>query len=87
MYIIAKDGSGDFTAKYRERAVADKDSVRIIGEARDRTVITASGCARDLDEKGKERGAFLSAAPLIAGNNVKPNEYCGLIKAEDSMLC
>ena len=79
MYIVAKDGSGDFTSiqqaidaihggerspvilllrmdEYRERVVVDKDNVRIIGEARDRTVITASGCAKDRDESGAERG-------------------------------
>ena len=80
MYIIAKDGSGDFTSiqqaidfipgggraptilllrmdEYRERVVVNKDNVRIIGEARDRTVITAKGCAKDLDENGNERGS------------------------------
>ncbi|MBR5110460.1 MAG: hypothetical protein IK099_09705 [Clostridia bacterium] len=94
MYIIAKDGSGDFTSiqqaidaipgggraptilllrmdEYRERVVVDKDNVRIIGEARDRTVITAKGCAKDLDEEGKERGTFLSATFTVTGHNVE----------------
>ena len=94
MYIIAKDGSGDFTSiqqavdaipgggrsptilllrmdEYRERVVVDKDNVRIIGEARDRTVITACGCARDPDENGGERGTFLSATFMVTGNNVE----------------
>ena len=67
MYIIAKDGSGDFTSiqaaidaipmnhrqptillvrmdEYHERVIVNKDNIRIIGEARDRTVITHSGC-------------------------------------------
>ena len=71
MYIIAKDGSGDFTSiqaaidavpagqhaptillvrmdEYHERVIVNKDNLRIIGEARDRTVITHSGCAHDL---------------------------------------
>ena len=94
MYIIAKDGSGDFTSiqqaidaipgggrapvilllrmdEYKERVVVDKDNVRIIGEARDRTVITASGCAKDLDENGNERGTFLSATFTVTGHNVE----------------
>ena len=94
MYIIAKDGSGDFTSiqqaidaipgggrtptilllrmdEYQERVVVDKDNVRIIGEARDRTVITAKGCAKDLDENGNERGTFLSATFMVTGNNVE----------------
>ena len=94
MYIIAKDGSGDFTSiqqaidaipgggraptilllrmdEYKERVVVNKDNVRIIGEARDRTVITASGCAKDLDENGNERGTFLSATFMVTGNNVE----------------
>ena len=75
MYIIAKDGSGDFTSiqqaidaipgggrtptilllrmdEYQERVVVDKDNVRIIGEARDRTVITAKGCASRCAKNG-----------------------------------
>ena len=94
MYIIAKDGSGDFTSiqaaidaipgggraptilllrmdEYQERVVVNKDKVRIIGEARDRTVITAKGCAKDLDANGNERGTFLSATFMVTGHNVE----------------
>ena len=94
MYIIAKDGSGDFTSiqqaidaipggsraptillvrmdEYQERVVVDKDNVRIIGEARDRTVVTATGCALDKDENGQDRGTFLSATFTITGHNVE----------------
>jgi len=94
MYIIAKDGSGDFTSiqqaidaipgggrqptilllrmdEYHERVVVNKDNVRIIGEARDRTVITNSACAKDLDENGKERGTFLSFTFMVTGSNVE----------------
>ena len=94
MYIIAKDGSGDFTSiqqaidaipgggrtptillvrmdEYQERVVVDKDNVRIIGEARDRTIITVKGCAKDLDENGNERGTFLSATFMVTGHNVE----------------
>ena len=94
MYIVAKDGSGDFTSiqqaidaipggglaptiillrmeEFNERVVVDKDNVRIIGEARDRTVITAKGCAKDLNPDGTERGTFLSATFMVTGNNVE----------------
>ncbi len=94
MYIIAKDGSGDFTSiqaaidaipmsnrvptillvrmdEYQERVIVNKDNVRIIGEARDRTVITHSGCAKDLNEEGKEKGTFLSYTFLVTGDNVE----------------
>ncbi len=94
MYIVAKDGSGDFTSiqaaidaipmgnraptivlvrmeTYQERVIVNKDNVRIIGEARDRTVITHSGCAKDLNEEGQEKGTFLSYTFLVTGNNVE----------------
>ncbi len=94
MYIIAKDGSGDFTSiqaaidavpagnrapiillvrmeEYHEKVVVNKDNLRIIGEARDRTVITNSGCAKDLNEEGKEKGTFLSYTFIVTGNNVE----------------
>ncbi len=94
MYIIAKDGSGDFTSiqaaidalpmsgrvptilllrmdEYHEKVVVNKDNIRIIGEARDRTVITNSGCARDLGPDGKEKGTFLSYTFLVTGKNVE----------------
>jgi len=94
MYIIAKDGSGDFTSiqaaidaipmsnrqptillvrmdEYHEKVVVNKDNVRIIGEARDRTVIVNSGCAHDLNEEGKEKGTFLSYTFLVTGTNVE----------------
>ena len=94
MYIIAKDGSGDFTSiqqaidavpggggaptilllrmdEYQERVVVNKDNIRLIGEARDRTVITAKGCAKDLNPDGTERGTFLSATFMVTGNNVE----------------
>lgn len=94
MYIIAKDGSGDFTSiqaaidhipgggiaptillvrmdEYRERVVVNKDHVRIIGEARDRTVITHSACARDKFPDGTEKGTFLSFTMLVTGRDVE----------------
>ncbi len=94
IYIIAKDGSGDFTSiqqavdalpgggqapaillvrmdEYQERVVVDKDNVRIVGEARDRTVITAKGCAVDKNPDGSDRGTFLSATFMVTGRNVE----------------
>ena len=94
MYIIAKDGSGDFTSiqqaidaipaggrtptlllvrmdEYQERVVVNKDNVRIVGEARDRTVITHSACAKDTDPDGRARGTFLSFTFLVTGRNVE----------------
>ncbi len=57
--------------EFHERVVVNKDNVRIIGEARDRTVITAKGCAKDLNPDGTERGTFLSATFMVTGNNVE----------------
>lgn len=94
MYIIAKDGSGDFTSiqaaidavpgggraptillvrmdEYHERVIVNKDNLHIVGEARDRTVITHSACAKDRDENGQERGTFLSFTMLVTGHNVE----------------
>ena len=94
IYVVARDGSGDFTSvqqavdalpvcsdtpnilvlrmgEYPERVVVDKSDVRIVGEARDRTVITASACAKDLDADGKEKGTFLSATVIVTGDRVE----------------
>ena len=94
MYIIARDGSGDFTSiqaavdavpfgnrapvillvrmdEYHERVIVNKDNLRIVGEARDRTILTAKGCAKDLNAEGQPRGTFLSATLLVPGNNVE----------------
>lgn len=94
MYIIAKDGSGDFTSvqaaidavpmsnrhpiillvrmdEYHEKVIVNKDNIRIIGEARDRTIIANAGCAHDLNEEGREKGTFLSYTFLVTGNNVE----------------
>ena len=94
MYIIARDGSGDFTSiqaavdavpfgnrvpvillvrmdDYHERVIVNKDNLRIVGEARDRTILTAKGCAKDLNSEGQPKGTFLSATLLVTGNNVE----------------
>ena len=94
MYIVAKDGSGDFTTlqaavdavpegrreptiillrmdEYREKVVVHKSNLRIIGEARDRTVLTWNGCALDPGPDGQEKGTFLSSTLMITGSNVE----------------
>jgi len=57
--------------EYHERVIVNKDNVRLVGEARDRTVITWSACAKDLNEEGKEKGTFLSYTMLVTGENVE----------------
>lgn len=57
--------------EFHEKVVVNKDNVRIIGEARDRTVITWNGCAKDLNAEGQPKGTFLSYTMLITGNNVE----------------
>ena len=47
--------------EYREKVVVHKSNVRIIGEARDRTVLTWNGCAKDLGPDGQEKGTFMSS--------------------------
>lgn len=94
MYIIANDGTGDFSSiqsavdamptsncepitlllragEYRERVIINKDNLRIVGESRQRSVIVHSGCARDLDADGRERGTFLSYTMLVTGDSVE----------------
>ena len=90
MYIIAKDGSGDFASiqeaidaipgggraptililrmdEYHERVIVNKDNVRIIGEARDRTVITNAACAGEPNPDG----AYPPFTMLVTGSNVE----------------
>ena len=91
MYIVAKDGSGEYASiqaavdacpnggglilvrpgEYRERVIVNKDDLRIVGEDRDKTVITHSACAKDLGPDGKEKGTFLSFTMLITGHHVE----------------
>lgn len=57
--------------EYHEKVIVNKDNLRIVGEARDRTILTNSGCAKDLDGQGNEKGTFLSYTLLVTGNNVE----------------
>lgn len=57
--------------EFHEKVIVNKDNLRIVGEARDRTVLTNSGCAKDLDADGQEKGTFLSYTLLITGRNVE----------------
>lgn len=56
---------------YHERVILNKDYVSLIGEDRDKTIITYSGCAKDLKPDGTERGTFLSFSMIVTGNDVK----------------
>ncbi len=56
---------------YRERVVIHRDHVRLSGEDAETTVITRSGCAKDLNPDGTERGTFLSATMLVTGRDVE----------------
>ena len=94
MFVVAKDGTGDFetvqaavdalpggnraptlllikNGVYRERVVVHKDNLRIVGEDREKTVITWSACAKELNPDGTPRGTFLSASLLVTGRNVE----------------
>lgn len=57
--------------EFHEKVIVNKDNVRIIGEARDRTIIAWNGAAKDLNEEGQQKGTFLSYTMLITGNNVE----------------
>ena len=58
-------------AEYEERVIVHRSNLRIVGEARDRTVLTGRGCAKDPDENGEEKGTFRSATLMITGDNVE----------------
>lgn len=87
-YVVAQDGSGDFTALqdavdaaaegsellvragvYHGRVIVNRDGLRIVGEDRDRTVVTASDCAKNHPEANGQ-GTFLSYTLLVTGNDV-----------------
>jgi len=57
--------------EYREKVIVNKSNLRIVGEARDRTVLTWNGCAKDPAPDGSQRGTFLSATLTVTGNNVE----------------
>ncbi len=55
---------------YREKVVIHRGHVLLTGEDRDRTVLTWSGCAKDLYPDGTEKGTFLSSTLMTTGNHV-----------------
>lgn len=57
--------------EYREKVIVNKSNLRIVGEARDRTVVTWNGCAKDPMPDGSPRETFLSATLMVTGNNVE----------------
>ena len=71
---------------YHERVVIHRDHLRLLGEDREGTVITASGCAKDPDENGKERGTFCSATLYITGRNVSVENLTVRNDARDGRL-
>ena len=58
-------------AEYKEKVIVNKDNLRIVGEAAERTVLTWSGCAHDLDAEGNTKNTFLSYTMLVTGVNVE----------------
>ena len=56
---------------YREKVVIHRNSVRIIGEDPENTVVTWSACAKDLHEDGTEKTTFLSATLMTTGRNIE----------------
>ena len=57
--------------EYREKVVIHRDHVRLVGEDRDRTVLTWNGCAMDQYEDGTVKGTFLSATLMTTGRNIE----------------
>ena len=52
---------------YPERAVIHRDNLRVIGESREGTVLTASACARDYEGP---YATYLTATLMVTGRNV-----------------
>ena len=52
---------------YRERAVIYRDHLRVVGESREGTVLTASACARDYEGPF---ATYLTATLMVTGRNV-----------------
>lgn len=55
---------------YRGRVIVNRDHLHILGTDPETTVLAASGCAKDLNEEGQEKGTFLSWTLLVTGNDV-----------------
>lgn len=55
---------------YEGRVCVNKDGLRLRGESAQGVVITASHCAKDKDENGKDKGTFLSFTFIVTGNDV-----------------
>ena len=94
IYVVAKDGTGDFTSLqaamdavpagnraptliliragvYQEKVVLHRNNLRIVGEDREKTIVTWSGCAKDPGPDGQEKGTFLSSTLMVTGHNVE----------------
>lgn len=55
---------------YEERVFVNKDRLTLRGADSETCVITASFCAKDPDENGREKGTFLSYSMIVTGNDV-----------------
>jgi len=56
---------------YKEKVVIHRDSVHLIGEDPETTVVTWSACAKDLHEDGTEKTTFLSATLMTTGREIE----------------
>ena len=56
---------------YREKVVIHRDSVRLIGEDPENTVLTWNACAKDQYEDGTEKTTFLSATLMTTGRDIE----------------
>lgn len=56
---------------YHEKVVIHRNSVRLVGENPETTVVTWSACAKDLHEDGTEKTTFLSATLMTTGRDIE----------------
>ena len=56
---------------YQEKVVVHRNNLRIVGEDREKTIVTWSGCAKDPGPDGQEKGTFLSSTLMVTGHNVE----------------
>jgi pectinesterase len=56
---------------YHEKVVIHRNSVRLVGEDPETTVVTWSACAKDLHEDGTEKTTFLSATLMTTGRDIE----------------
>lgn len=57
--------------EYHEKLHINKDNLRIVGDAAERTILTYGDYAKQTHPDGTEKGTFLSYTVIITGNNVE----------------